>query len=81
MKQISKSNMKKIVQRALKERYGFSPALNDIKLLESFEGADPGHPEEVYVNFKAKHIEYEFDSCRLSDGSVWVDSECIHRIG
>lgn len=66
--------LKQIAQRGLEIRYGFAPALNRIKLLETYS-------DGTYMLFSVGVVEYRFDSHLMNDGSVWVDEHRVSRIG
>ena len=61
---MSKEELKKTAQVALKSEYGFAPALSAIRLLEAAD-------DRTYILFRVGDTEYRFDSYLFHDGSVW----------
>lgn len=55
MKKWTKTDLKKTAQKALKEEYGFAPALNDIVLLEA-------SGDRTYIYFSVRQNKYTFRS-------------------
>lgn len=70
---MTKQEIKKTAQAALKSEYGFAPALTDIRLLE-----DNG--ERTYIRFAVENKEYVFNSYKWADGSVWVGKGTIEKV-
>lgn len=65
--------LKKTVQFALENEYGFKPALNDIVLLEASD-------DRTYIRFRVNEHEYAFNSRLFRDGSVWCGDGTIKKI-
>ena len=66
------ADLKKIAQQALASEYGFAPALDSIRLMESNDNG-------TYIAFTVKGRYYSFRSYRWADGSVWVGSGTIEK--
>lgn len=66
------ADLKKIAQGALASEYGFAPALESIRLMESNDNG-------TYIAFTVKGRYYSFRSYRWADGSVWVGSGTIEK--
>lgn len=71
---MTKMNMKKTAQAALKSEYGFQPSLEKIILLE-------GCDDRTYIRFRVGIHEYTFNSYTFADGSVWVGHGTIEKVG
>lgn len=71
----NKKFMKETAQIALKEQYGFAPALNKIILLE-------GSDDRTYIRFMVGLHEYRFDSYQFppTSGSVWCGEGTITQV-
>jgi hypothetical protein len=69
----TKTELRKIAQRALESEYGFAPALNAITLLEA-------NGEGTYILFSVNGKEYRFNS-DIRHGDVWVGSGTIEKTG
>ena len=61
---MTKEELKKTAQVALKSEYGFAPALSAIRLLEASD-------DRKYILFRVGDTEYRFNSYLFHDGSVW----------
>ena len=69
---MKKADLKKIAQAALASEYGFAPALESIRLMES-------NGNGTYIAFTVKGRYYSFRSYRRADGSMWVGSGTIEK--
>lgn len=70
---MTKVELRKIAQQALKSEYGFAPALNQIVLLEA-------NGEGNYIFFEVRGKEYRFDSRVLCDGTIWVGKGTVEKV-
>ena len=70
---MTKAELRKTAQMALKSEYGFAPSLDKIVLLEA-------NRDGTYILFEVLGHEYKFDSYRESRfNTVWVGNGTITR--
>ena len=69
---MTKEQIKKTAQAAMKSNYGYAPALREIKLLEASD-------DRTYILFRIGDFEYEFRSYAFQDGSVWVGEGHVEK--
>ena len=69
---MTKVELRKIAQAALKSEYGFAPALNKITLLET--------NWLNYILFEVGDNNYKFHGRVLSDGTIWVGKGTITKM-
>lgn len=76
-KQKTNNELKKIVQTALKSKYGYAPSLKDIILLEATGTGE-------YILFEINGQEYSFNSYMMGEGhsfpySIWCGKGTITK--
>ena len=76
-KQLTKTELKKVVQTALKSKYGFAPSLRDIILLEATGTGE-------YILFEINGNEYVFNSHMMGESypfpySLWCGKGTITK--
>lgn len=72
---MTKAELRKTAQMALKSEYGFAPSLDKIVLLEA-------NLDGTYILFEVLGHEYRFDSYRESRfNTVWVGNGTITKKG
>lgn len=70
---MKKAEMKKVMQNALESEYGFAPALNSIKLMES-------NDDGTYIAATVCGKYYAFNSRKCSDGAIWVGKGTVGKL-
>lgn len=70
---MKKAEMKKVMQAALKSEYGFAPALDCIKLMES-------NDDGTYIAATVCGKYYAFNGWKWSDGAVWVGKGTVEKL-
>lgn len=75
MKNLTKTELKEIMKRALFVEFGFSPALNKITLLEA-------SGDGTYILASVNGFEYSFTSRRTlgAANGVFIGRGCIERV-
>lgn len=68
---MTKKELRKTAQKALRSEYGFAPALSKITLFEA-------HSDGEYILFRVEDKEYSFDSFMTNNG-VWVGKGTITK--
>lgn len=72
MKEKTKIELKKIVKEVLLNKYGFSPKLKDVKLLEA-------RGDGTYILFEIGFHEYCFNSYLINDNVIYLGIDTLEQ--